>query len=133
MAIAVMFLVTGGSAIHWLARPHLFTLLFTVIFYSILERVKDGQVRLLWCLPALMVVWTNVHGGFFVGIILVGAYAAGEIAQWAVYGRCRSAAAGAPPQHSISGDCRRLPRGNLDQSVLLSSAHAHFRVPDGQV
>jgi hypothetical protein len=55
------------------------TLLFTVIFYSILERVKDGQVRLLWCLPALMVVWTNVHGGYFVGIILVSAYAAGEI------------------------------------------------------
>jgi hypothetical protein len=79
MAIGVMFFVTGGSAIHWLARPHLLTLLFTVIFYSVLERVKDGQVRLLWCLPALMVVWTNVHGGFFVGIILVSAYAAGEI------------------------------------------------------
>ena len=62
-----MVLVTGGSAIHWLARPHLFTLLFTVIFYSILERVKDGKRRLLWWLPALTVLWTNLHGGFFVG------------------------------------------------------------------
>ena len=80
LAIGVMFFVTGGAAIHWLARPHLFTLLFTVIFYSILERVKDGRVQLLWWLPALMVLWTNMHGGFFVGIILAAAYAAGEIA-----------------------------------------------------
>jgi hypothetical protein len=80
LAIALMILVTGGAAIHWLARPHLFTMLFTVIFYSILERVKDGNVRLLWWLPALTVLWTNLHGGFFLGIALTGAYAAGEIA-----------------------------------------------------
>ena len=80
VAIAVMALATGGTAIHWLARPHLFTMLFTVIFYSILERVKDGNVRLLWWLPALMILWTNLHGGFFLGIVLAGAYAAGEIA-----------------------------------------------------
>lgn len=80
LSIAIMFLVTGGTAVHWLARPHLFTLLFTVIFYSILERVKEGNVKLLWSLPVLMVLWTNLHGGFFVGIILVGAYAAGELA-----------------------------------------------------
>jgi hypothetical protein len=79
LAAVVMFLVTGGSAIHWLARPHLFTLLFAVIFYSILERVKDGNTRLLWMLPALTVLWTNLHGGFFVGLILIGAYAAGEL------------------------------------------------------
>jgi hypothetical protein len=80
LAIMVMFLVTGGSAIHWLARPHLFTLLFAVIFYSILGRVKEGNVRLLWLLPPLTVLWTNLHGGFFVGMVLIGAYAAGELA-----------------------------------------------------
>jgi len=80
MAILVMIFVTGGTAIHWLARPHLFTMLFTVIFYSVLERVKEGNVRLLWWLPALTVLWTNLHGGFFLGIALAGAYAAGEIA-----------------------------------------------------
>ena len=79
LAIAVMFFVTGASAVHWLARPHLFTLLFTVIFYSILERVKEGRTRLLWYLPALMLLWTNLHGGFFVGLILIGAYAGGQL------------------------------------------------------
>ena len=79
LAITILFFVTGGSAIHWLARPHLFTLLFAAIFYSLLERVREGKTRLLWWLPVMMVVWTNLHGGFFVGLILVAAYAAGEL------------------------------------------------------
>ena len=79
LAIVVMFFVTGGSAVHWLARPHLFTLLFTVVFFSILERVKEGRTQLLWYLPGLTLLWTNLHGGFFVGLILIGAYAAGQL------------------------------------------------------
>jgi len=79
VAIFVMFLVTGASAIHWLARPHLFTLLFTVVFYSILERVHEGNTPLLWLLPPLMLLWANLHGGFFVGLILIAAYGCGEI------------------------------------------------------
>jgi hypothetical protein len=79
LAVVVMFFVTGGSAVHWLARPHLFTLLFTVVFYSILERVKEGRTQLLWYLPGLTLLWTNLHGGFFVGLILIGAYAAGQL------------------------------------------------------
>ena len=27
-----------------------------------------------------MVLWTNLHGGFFVGIVLIGLYAAGQVA-----------------------------------------------------
>jgi hypothetical protein len=84
IAFGVTFLAVGAFSIHWLARPHLFTILFAVIFYSLLERVRDGDVRLLWLLPGLMVVWTNLHGGFFVGIALIGAYAAGELAGWAL-------------------------------------------------
>ncbi len=83
LSIAVTFLAMAGSSIHWLARPHLFTLLFTIVFYSLLEAVHDsGRTRLLWFLPAIMVLWTNVHGGFLVGIALVAVYAAGELATW---------------------------------------------------
>ncbi len=82
IAIAVVFLANAASTIHWLARPHLFTLLLLVVFYSLLERVRDGNVRLLWLLPPLTVLWTNLHGGFFVGIVLVAMYGAGELASW---------------------------------------------------
>ncbi|HYL96159.1 MAG TPA: hypothetical protein VET69_10170, partial [Terriglobales bacterium] len=80
MAMAVTFLAVAGSSIHFLARPHLFTLLLFVIFYFLLERVKEsGSHKLLMWLPAMTVLWTNLHGGFFVGIALTGLYAAGEL------------------------------------------------------
>ena len=45
MAIAVMVLVTAARPSTGWRGPHLFTLLFMVIFYSMLERVKEGQRR----------------------------------------------------------------------------------------
>jgi len=82
VALVLTLVAAAGSAGHWLARPHLFTMLFTVIFYSILDRAsrEPGISRRLWLLPPLMVLWTNLHGGFFVGILLIAAYAAGEFA-----------------------------------------------------
>jgi hypothetical protein len=82
IAFGVTFLAVAASSIHWLARPHLFTLLFVVVFYALLERAREGNLRLLWFLPPLTVVWTNLHGGFFVGIALILTYAAGELAGW---------------------------------------------------
>jgi hypothetical protein len=93
IAIAVTFLANAGASIHWLARPHLFTLLFTVIFLGILDRAYvEGTAsatragtqgpavrKMLWLLPALTVLWTNLHGGFVAGLILIAAYAAGGL------------------------------------------------------
>jgi hypothetical protein len=84
IAIAVTILAMAGSAIHWLARPHLFTLLFLVLFYGALESVRAGKthlgrVPLLVLLPAATILWTNLHGGFFVGIILAVSYGVGEV------------------------------------------------------
>lgn len=71
------------SSVHWLARPHLFTLLFLALFYGALERVREGRnsfhgVPYLVLLPAATMLWTNLHGGFFVGIVMAAIYAAGE-------------------------------------------------------
>jgi hypothetical protein len=84
IAFAVTLVATAGCSLHWLARPHLVTLLFVVIFYSILERVREGRTRLLFFLPLLTVLWTNLHGGFLTGVILIGAYAGGELLAWGV-------------------------------------------------
>jgi hypothetical protein len=84
VAIAVTLAAAAGSSSHWFARPHLFTWLFLVVFYWLLERGQAGRTRALLWLPALMVLWTNLHGGFITGVVLVGAYAAGELVSWAV-------------------------------------------------
>ncbi|MGA2737048.1 MAG: hypothetical protein ABSG65_06300 [Bryobacteraceae bacterium] len=81
IAMAVTFLAVASSSIHFLARPHLFTLLFTVVFYTILERVRESRnARLLWWLPPMTVLWMNLHGGWFIGVVLIGLYGAGELA-----------------------------------------------------
>jgi hypothetical protein len=70
MAAAVL------SAAHWLARPHLFTMLAVVLLMELLER--RGR-RSLWPWFALFVIWANLHGGFFYGCIIIAIYAAGEL------------------------------------------------------
>jgi len=89
IAIALTMVAAAGSSIHWLARPHLFTLLFAVLFYAALERVRDGRTRLagipyLAILPVATILWTNLHGGFVAGIVMVGAYGCGELLRYAL-------------------------------------------------
>jgi hypothetical protein len=84
LAFVVTAFAAAASSIHWLARPHVFTLLFAVLFYTILERVREGRSRiagvpcLMVLLPVATILWTNLHGGFFVGILMIGGYAAGD-------------------------------------------------------
>ena len=47
--------------------------------------------RLLLLLPALTILWVNLHGGFFVGIILLMTYALGAAAEELVHGTRDSA------------------------------------------
>jgi hypothetical protein len=79
LAVAITFLACAASSLHWLARPHLFTMLFVVVLLFILDYVKEGHTRLLLTLPVLTVVWTNLHGGFLVEFIILAACIAGEI------------------------------------------------------
>jgi hypothetical protein len=78
LAIGATFLACVCSVLHWLARPHLFTLLFVVILLMMLERVYQGQARWLLATPVLMILWTNLHGGFLAGLIILGGFATGE-------------------------------------------------------
>ena len=79
--VAVFVTVTAamGTTMHWLARPHLFTMLFIVILLSLLQRVREGRTRLLWWLPAMTILWTQLHAGFLAELLILGAYAGGEI------------------------------------------------------
>src|SRR5579862_9280509 len=84
VSIVLTGLAAAGASVHWLARPHLFTMLMMLVFLTLLERVREGQTAWLWTLPVFMILWTNLHGGFPVGIIIVGSYGAGELMRAAV-------------------------------------------------
>ena len=73
-AILFISLGIGASLIHVLPRPHLFTYLLTAVWVIVLERIRNGQARIWWLLPLLMLVWVNLHGMFVLGIIILGIY-----------------------------------------------------------
>jgi hypothetical protein len=75
----VTLLATAASSSHWLARPHAFSLLFTVIWCHCLDRFQYRNQRTLIYLPFLMLVWVNLHGGFMIGLVFLAIYLAGNI------------------------------------------------------
>jgi hypothetical protein len=77
VAIGVALLAVGSASIHFLARPHIFTLLFLSISVWMLESDRENQSRRIWLLVPLTIVWTNLHGGFLALIALLGLCALG--------------------------------------------------------
>ncbi len=82
--IAFFLVVVGTmiSAIHWLARPHLFTF-FGVYFFSIyLEDYWSGKLSgesLVLRLSLIAVLWVNVHPAFMFAFALTGIYLASAV------------------------------------------------------
>jgi hypothetical protein len=72
-------LATATSSTHWLARPHVFSLLLTILWCYYLNRFQYRDEKTLAYLPLLMFFWVNLHGGFIIGLILVTIYLLGNI------------------------------------------------------
>jgi hypothetical protein len=92
IALVLTGLAMAASTVHWLARPHLATPLMAAIFCLVLNRTEnDGKPRHLWILPPLSAIWANLHGGFFVGIVLLITYALGAFAEEFLLGVTKNA------------------------------------------
>jgi type IV secretory pathway VirB2 component (pilin) len=80
-AMVISLLGVGAASIHFLARPHLFTLLFLSIAVWMIETDRKestaASARRLWLLVPLTIVWTNLHGGFLALIAVLGLTAVG--------------------------------------------------------
>jgi len=89
ITLFLLVLSLGASAVHFLARPHVLSWLFTVIWFELLDSAassatldsepgsEPGKDRHLFFLPVLMLLWVNVHGGFLFGFALLGVYLVG--------------------------------------------------------
>ena len=61
-------------------RPRTFTLLFAAIYLSLLHRfVRERETRAVWWLAPLMIVWVNLHAGYLIGLVLIGAVGVGVV------------------------------------------------------
>jgi hypothetical protein len=72
-SISLVFTVIGASAasLHWLARPHLFTLLMVALWMEGINQVFEKNGRWMWLCPILMLFWANLHGAFIVGFVIL--------------------------------------------------------------
>jgi hypothetical protein len=66
VAACTTLLAVGASSMHFLARPHLFTLLFLPLCLWLLEADRRTPTRWIWALIPVTALWTNLHGGFVI-------------------------------------------------------------------
>ena len=78
VAMTVALMGVGSASIHFLARPHIFTLLLLSISIWMIEADRREQTRRIWWLVPMTVVWTNLHGGFLSLIAALGLAAVGS-------------------------------------------------------
>jgi hypothetical protein len=58
----------------WTDRPHLFTLALFPLLLDLLFAARAGRIRLLLAVPPIMLLWTNLHGGYAIGLALIGIF-----------------------------------------------------------
>lgn len=71
VAVLVAILATGVGAVHFLVRPHLFTLGFVLWTLRACQAQHDRGGWSIAVIPPLMVAWANIHGGFLAGPLIV--------------------------------------------------------------
>lgn len=71
IAIPLITLTIFAVRFRLLLRPDIYSFLFFVIVYWIVLRFKSGVNAHLWCLPLVHMIWVNLHGGYFAGLVLL--------------------------------------------------------------
>ena len=81
-AIFRAFLIVFGSAVAavvWTSRPQTISLVLFAFLGWILFQYKWRKINRLWILPILFLFWTNLHGGWALGFLLIGVILGGEV------------------------------------------------------
>jgi len=86
LALLLTMLAMAASTIHFLARPHVLSWLFAIVWFWILSSYElrhfGDSNRRIWLLPVSMILWVNVHGGFLLGFVLLAIFWLGSLWTW---------------------------------------------------
>ena len=72
--IAGLSLALGVAAANpiWGPRIQMITFALTALTYLLVKRFCEGRGRALYLLPAIMLLWVNLHAGFVLGFAILG-------------------------------------------------------------
>jgi hypothetical protein len=73
--VAVLVLAMACSAGTLLVRPHLLVLPIMIVWLRELLAARDAGRAPRWFMPALLVLWANLHGSYVFGLLLMGPFA----------------------------------------------------------
>lgn len=77
-ALTALTIAMVESLYLWtsIIRAQVFTYLFLSIYvYALLEYRYKSRLRLVLLLPAILIAWTNAHGGFVLGLMVLALFA----------------------------------------------------------
>jgi hypothetical protein len=74
----LLVLTAAASAMFWSARPQIFSLLLSAVFFLDIRQFIWKNRNRLWHLPILMALWVNLHGGFAIGFIFLALAVVGQ-------------------------------------------------------
>lgn len=77
-AFVAALLSLSLASTHWLARPHLFSIVGSALTLFLLE--SERPRRQVYFIP-LFAVWANLHGGWLYGLAMIALYVAGELGE----------------------------------------------------
>ncbi len=103
------------SEIGWTDRPQLFTLALFPLLLDLLLAAREGRVRRLLLVPPLLLAWTNLHGGYVLGLALVAIFALDALLRRA-HARAFAAAA------ALAAVATLLDAGSLGLTAALTHA-----------
>ncbi len=66
VVLLLTLVATNALNIHFLARPHIFTLLLLGLVSWIVEADRREHSSRLWLILPVVALWANLHGGFFI-------------------------------------------------------------------
>jgi hypothetical protein len=80
IAAVVVALAYAMTLNNLIVRTQIWSWVPFMIFYILLARFSDRQLKPAWLLacPLIMIFWVNSHGAFILGLALVGIYFIGE-------------------------------------------------------
>ena len=81
IALAVTLAATSAASVHYLARPHLFSLPLLVVGLWLLDEDRRSPTPWLWALVPMAALWANLHGGFAAWLGTLGLLVAVSAAQ----------------------------------------------------